>query len=816
MTNSTPLPPHEELLEQRRIAVSNNSHITGLNYVTYLPPTLLQQSSQLALYFVDKAAGVSGDSIPAGMTLSNIEIRLKKQGTGNTSFVIKPFKVPDPPPPGDIWLLEIDPKTEINPQDNTVYTLSLIGLNNVDIFLSQADFAICTNAQAAFDPLQSAPSAKVSLPPVPDIDYLSRDYLSFRQLMLNRLSVLIPDWQADNPADLGSVIIDILAYAADYMSYYQDAVATEAYLETARLRVSVKRHTRLMDYTLSEGCNARVWVHVQVKQSVQLPSQTILLTRGSLLPGVFLANSDSYQTLMNEGVVVFATLYTSKLYPQHNLINFYTWGSQKLSLPIGAIRATLEGDLSNLQVGDVLTFEQVKGAITGLPEDAKVIQRCVVCLTQVKQTSDPLYNTKVTEITWSEEDALPFAFVISNIVNGVPVTGISQARGNMILADQGQFIDGEPLYPPIVPKQGIYRPRLAQLNLTFSESFDLDVNLNYQSGASRATLQDPRRAKPSIFLKQGDSTWEVKSDLLHSNYLSTNFVVEIEENRETFLRFGDGIFGKLPSADSKFSAHYRTGNGSSGNIGADTLAYIVVDASLATSITQVTNPLPAQGGADPEPTALAKLYAPQAFQQQRCVTVADYIKTTNQFPGVKRAGAVLSWTGSWETVFIATDLNSTVIFTNEFKQRLLNYLGQYQLLHHDLEIIPPRWVALDIVLPVRVKPGCIPNVVEQSLIKRFSSQILPDGSRGFFHPDNFTFGQAVYLSDIVLAVMETPGIAVVDIRSPKVRFRRMNYTLNAIEAEKITMSPLEIAQVLNNPDVPQTGLIQFPMEVSDE
>ena len=36
---------------------------------------------------------------------------------------------------------------------------------------------------------------------------------------------------------------------------------TEAYLDTARRRISVRRHVRLVDYPMHEGCNARAWVH---------------------------------------------------------------------------------------------------------------------------------------------------------------------------------------------------------------------------------------------------------------------------------------------------------------------------------------------------------------------------------------------------------------------------------------------------------------------------------------------------------------------------------------------------------------------------
>ena len=42
--------------------------------------------------------------------------------------------------------------------------------------------------------------------------------------------------------DLGIALVELLAYVGDYLSYYQDAVATEAYLDTARRRISVRRH----------------------------------------------------------------------------------------------------------------------------------------------------------------------------------------------------------------------------------------------------------------------------------------------------------------------------------------------------------------------------------------------------------------------------------------------------------------------------------------------------------------------------------------------------------------------------------------------
>lgn len=66
--------------------------------------------------------------------------------------------------------------------------------------------------------------------------YLAKDYASFRQLMLDHMAVAAPDWVERHTADLGVTLIETLASAADYVSYFQDAVSTETYLKTAPSR----------------------------------------------------------------------------------------------------------------------------------------------------------------------------------------------------------------------------------------------------------------------------------------------------------------------------------------------------------------------------------------------------------------------------------------------------------------------------------------------------------------------------------------------------------------------------------------------------
>ena len=85
-------------------------------------------------------------------------------------------------------------------------------------------------------------------PDSPAVDYLARDYAALRTRLLDRLAALVPGWSDRNPADPLVTLVELFAYAGDRLTLWQDAVAAEAYLTTARRRTSVRRHARLLDY----------------------------------------------------------------------------------------------------------------------------------------------------------------------------------------------------------------------------------------------------------------------------------------------------------------------------------------------------------------------------------------------------------------------------------------------------------------------------------------------------------------------------------------------------------------------------------------
>jgi hypothetical protein len=651
--------------------------------------------------------------------------------------------------------------------------------------------------------------------PSPQINYLAKDYASFRRLMLDRMAITLPGWAERNPADVGIALVEVLAYAADHLSYYQDAVATEAYLDTARRRVSVRRHARLVDYAMHDGVNARAWVCFEVAlngdaDGAILPRGTRLLSHDADLPTVVLP--EQLQSALTTGPLVFETLHDVRLNSQRNAIPIYSWGETNACLPRGATQATLLGSAADLRLeaGDVIIFEEVRGTETGAVVDANPVYRHTVRVVGTPQELiDPLTNSTVLHVEWHADDALPFPLCLREFVVEGEVVAASIARGNVVLADHGLTIAAEPLHPPIVPADRRYRPLVKRGNLTQQAPYDHERDR--EQSATTTLHIDVRAAIPAILLSGDGETWQPQRDLLNSDRFSAEFVAEMENDGRTLLRFGNGVLGRQPTVGASFTATYRVGNGPSGNVGADAITSVV---AALNDIERVRNPLPALGGAEPESLERVRLLAPEAFRtQERAVTPADYAVAAQRHPEVQRAAATRRWTGSWYTMFVTVDRKGGRSVDALFEADLRRFLERFRLAGYDLEIDAPHFVPLDIAFSVCAKPGYERSSVKRTLLDVFSNRELRDGRRGFFHPDNFTFGQPVYLSQLIAAAMEVPGVEWIDTSgaSPtQNRFGRWGQPMHGeLEAGAITMGRLEIARLDNDPSAPENGRIDF-------
>ncbi len=804
MTMSTS-PPSSALLSRgwRRAALSRHPTQRGIDFVEVadrLPDGLV-----LLVHFVRKLGVSPRDAIPPGLTAGDISVH-ELWGPGRALPVVS---VSYPDDDRTILTVQVRRPDDFDEVDDfATYVLELRpgAGQSIDPFFARATFTI--SVDAPLDVAFPEANGRVGKSEV-EINYLAKDDASFRRLMLDHLSLLVPEWKERHPADFGIALVELLAYAGDYLSYYQDAVATEAYLGTARRRISVRRHARLLDYDVHDGCNARVWVHFQVDApTVTVPAGTPLLTRLPRQPRRL--PTLAYLSLENpQRLGVFETVHPANFFQEHNRLRFHAWGFPDYSLEPGATSATLTGHLRHLKTGDVLLFEEVIGPATGLAGDANRAHRHAVRLAQPPiLTVDALLDREVTEITWLAEDALPFSLpVAGHTADGRHLTDLSVALGNVVLADSGRTIRDEAL--PEVLEEELYTPTLRFSDLTYRVSDDETPPSTI--AASAALTQDPRAATPAIRLDEGpvgaSNEWIARRDLLTSDQFAREFVVETDNDGMARLRFGDGVLGKRPNPGTRFRATYRVHNGQEGNVGPEAISHVVSDDGR---IVAVRNPMPARGGIQPESTDSARLNAPQAFPtQESCVTPNDYAAAAERHPEVQKAVARKDWTGSWRAVRIYVDRIEHRPVDASFQEALRAFLEPYRLAGCELDVVAPYFVPLSIQLTVWLEPDALRNLARRRLLDTFSDSDLPDGRRGFFHPANFSFGCPVYLSPIVAAARQTTGV--VDVRVDE--FHPMGEPpRDEIAAGRIEIGPLQIARLDNSARQPENGIIRFRLE----
>jgi predicted phage baseplate assembly protein len=299
-------------------------------------------------------------------------------------------------------------------------------------------------------------------------------------------------------------------------------------------------------------------------------------------------------------------------------------------------------------------------------------------------------------------------------------------------------------------------------------------------------------------LNERTDTWTPVLDLLESGESETQFVVEVEADGSATLRFGDDEHGRTPDTGTAFIADYRIGNGTAGNVGADSLIFLAVADGR---IQSCRNPLPAASGVDPETNEQIRRRAPQAFlQQQRAVTMPDYEAVAEAVPGVEQAVASLRWTGSWYTVFVAVEPTGGGNLSAALAKTLNRTENRFRLAGQDLELDSPDYVSLEIELEICVDPNYFRSDVERALLRVLTP---------LFAPDKFTFGQAVFLSPIFAAARSVAGVTAV--RAVKFQPQGVNST-QYLTAGEIKLGPLQIARLENDRSLPDHGQLTLTLE----
>ena len=733
------------------------------------------------------------------------------------------------------------------PGDFSNYTLTLAS-PVLDQFFSQITFSFKAGCPSDLDcetPPAPCPPATGAAPP---INYLAKDFLSFRQALLDFSTTQYANWQERSEADFGMMFLEAISAIGDELSYTQDRIAGEATLLTATQRRSAVRHARLVDYEPMPAVGAQTWLQFEVADTtIAIPKATAAIAPGADGTPI------TFETGLGLGDPVVSQP-ASALWNRAAGIQAYWFDDSTQCLPAAATSMYVLGQGYGFQPGQMLLIETapqnaadpplrqivhllqagdaagpwtadvcdplILGTVTGLGPPF------LTCPTSPPATQGP---TAVTRIRWNAADALTAArdlsqtIVIGNIANAT--------QGRTIKAEA--FVVGAPppgslnSIPATIERTGP-RPLLSPGVCGDPPAIRLYTLASGPLTWLLQPSQDPSpEPLPEITLSQAPTTqgaaavpWNWVRRLLLAGAFDPSFTIDpvsyrtIARNSDgsmqsdydgdggDTIRFGDGVFGANPDAGMNFTVTYRFGAGSVGNVAAGAICQL--DPAAGGAFTAVMNPLAATGGLDEQTLQSVQRLAPQAFHappQLRAVLAADYAAAAKTLPWVKRAGTVFRWTGSWLTTFTTPEPTATEQIAIDDRISLIGLLNRYRMAGSESYVPDPDYVSIDLVVELCAQASAFAAGVQQAV----TAALSPTGTgaaTAYFAVSRFVFGQPLERSTLEAAIQAVPGVAGVTC----IRYRLRDVSTQFTDmGDTVAVGANQIIRCDNDPSRPNNG-----------
>jgi hypothetical protein len=743
-----------------------------------------------------------------------------------------------------------------SPGDFALYKLKITSAQ-IDPYYNDVTFSFKAGCPSALDcKPQPGDCPEVPVTDFP-IDYLARDFWSFRTALLDFATLRYPGWPDRLEADAGVMMAELMSAIGDEMAYHQDRVGREGFLETASQRRSIRRLARLVDYTVHDGLGASAWIDFNIK----IPSN------GNITAGTNVwAGGDSGQRVDFE--IGHGLTEEMSPIPKAYHVDFaidamapHIWDKDQLCLSVGTTQLYLEGNLvANLAFDDF--------PVGGSPGKWMVIQTSptnpaqqprsqLIRVIQVSLLHDPVIGDDTTLIVWETAQALMFEYDMT----------ILTVHGNILPATAGKtqtayFIVGGGFSDLSLAEQ---QTLLTFIGLTSNATIPRAIEREGHDGTVvyRFTLpgsdtqsmvwlgDDPTTAQPEILLRQlnydavhtvfsidNNDPWTWRRSLMSGDYSSEpenrdytfddgnwTRVVGYQDVTKTIVHrdyasgeglsviFGDGEFGFIPAPFTVFRVDYRLGGGNISNVAALAINNITdvppsAGSLLVTDINFVINPLAAINGLDPQTPDVVRQEAPEAFQKvtYRAVTPPDYEEAAERLAWVQKAGASFRWTGSWISAFVTADPLHQVGLTVMEESDLLTQENRFRQAGREVIINQPVYAYLDMHIEVCAMPDAYAGEVYVRVMDAlFGNNGYPPVT-GYFSPDRFTFGTVLERSTLEAAIQKVPGVLAVE----WIRFRRRGF-FDWKSFKEFSYDPgiNSIICIANDPLHPEEGILKL-------
>ena len=669
--------------------------------------------------------------------------------------------------------------------------------------------------------------------PSPSVDLSQKDYPGFVRMLSEWVRVHNPDWADLAPASLERVLVELLAHHADMLSYYQDRVANEAFIDTAQQRYSLRQHGALLGYPVDDGESGTTTLSFQVENAGFVPAGPRL---------VWSDNAKGYEPVgfaaemprqPGERQVVFRVLDRVRVSPLNNAhvpsdpmtphLQPAAWpGAEDAVIPLGATRMLLWSHDNALEPGARLGITQ--GSFWQIVTLDSV--RPIQAPGWTDSPASPLASASadVTEITWLEP-------LQRALVPWADETVPLRLHGNLAEAAHGDE------HRFVIPSSSATSN---QDDVVLHRQNHIAVEQLFGDGQSRRLLRALRLPEvPVVFQRAGDgrvgpvlelvtdestpssnATWTREEHLFNSRSFDRHFVATTDNQGAVWIEFGDGVHGRAVelAEDSnapleRIQVNYWTGESADANCALHTLTQVALPIPKTTAALgqiAVTNVRPSAGRRPASLDAIRR-DIPNSLRHgelQRAVSLADYAAIAKQVDGVARAAA-RAVGGVFNTVIVLVDPQGQADLTPELAERVRKHVDERRMAGREHFVRAAQYVPLDVSLLLCIEPGFLRHEVRDRVL----AELRPGSDRrpGYFHPDKLSFDQEIELGDVLAFVQRIAGV-----RAVKAEAFRKLAQLGPQVVDRIDLGTYEVARLDADDNFPEFGKLQVRAVGLDE
>lgn len=545
----------------------------------------------------------------------------------------------------------------------------------------------------------------------PPINYTSRDFESIKNDLLNYVKVYYPETYKDfNDSSFGALMVDLVAYVGDILSYYVDYQVNESFIETSLqqnniLKIAKQLGYKLPGYPSSTGICA-FYVAVPAQNNGGQPNLDLVPI---LKEGTTLASDSGASFILSENI---------------------DFSKQGVEITVG--------DLNTSGVPKNYIYKSYGKIVSG--------------------------ETKTKDFTIG--DYVKFATLDVGEENVTEVISITDADGNEYY--EVDYLTQDTIYKAVkntgsdsstVP----YILKQFQTFRRFTTEFDIDGNCKIQfGGGSEADfIQDNFIDPTSVVLNFYGKNYDtdllfdpnqiIKSEKLGISPANTTLTIKYRVNPSTNAN--------VPISSVKTVTNpivdFRTSN------------YTNIEALSYLSPFECDNEEPIIGFVDVPTLEELRMRSMAAYStQNRAVTKQDYINLIYRMPA--KYGSVKRVNVMQDPDSIKRDINIYVVSVDEnsyltipsmsLKQNIKNWISNYKMINDVVDILDGSIVNIGIEFEVVVELNKDVNATLAECLAVLKNK----------YKQKFEMGEPIYLTDVykllnnVKNVVDTRNVKIVD------------------------------------------------------